>query len=100
MLSEPYFSEFEQLVPWAHLKFWRDYDVIRGSAAAAAAGPAAAAGAAAGAAGGKKQQGGRRRRVVCVPAAARLVAVAASLPELYRTRTALGECSAASDPSQ
>ncbi|EFJ48213.1 hypothetical protein VOLCADRAFT_104892 [Volvox carteri f. nagariensis] len=68
LISEPYFSEFEQLVPWAHLKFWRDYDVIRGS-------PAARAG----------------RRVVGFPRAARLVAVAAALPELWRTRCALGD---------
>lgn len=69
LLSEPYFSEFEQLVPWAHLKFWRDYDVIRGSSAA---------------------RGGRR--VVGFPRRARLVAVAAALPDLCRTRGALGEC--------
>ncbi|GIL66647.1 hypothetical protein Vafri_20129 [Volvox africanus] len=68
LVSEPYFSEFEQLVPWAHLKFWRDYDVIRGSSAA---------------------RGGRR--VVSFPRRARLVAVAAALPELWRTRRALGD---------
>ncbi|GLI64498.1 hypothetical protein VaNZ11_007694, partial [Volvox africanus] len=68
LVSEPYFSEFEQLVPWAHLKFWRDYDVIRGSSAA---------------------RGGRR--VVSFPRRARLVAVAAALPELWRTRCALGD---------
>ncbi len=74
LLAEPYYSEFEQLVPWAHLRFWRDADVIRGSAAAAGGG------------GG----GGGRRRVVALPYRARLVGVAAALPELYRTRTALG----------
>ncbi|GLC46837.1 Protein arginine N-methyltransferase 7 [Pleodorina starrii] len=68
LVSEPYFSEFEQLVPWAHLKFWRDYDVIRGSPAA---------------------KGGRR--VAAFPRRARLVAVAATLPELWRTRCALGD---------
>ncbi|GFR42992.1 hypothetical protein Agub_g3991, partial [Astrephomene gubernaculifera] len=69
LVSEPYFSEFEQLVPWAHLKFWRDYDVIRGSVAGV---------------------GGGGRQLVSFPRRARLVAVAAALPELWRTRRALG----------
>ncbi|KAG2424741.1 hypothetical protein HXX76_014314 [Chlamydomonas incerta] len=93
LLAEPYFSEFEQLVPWAHLRFWRDYDVIRGSAVTAAAAVAAGGGGATakrGGGAGAGAKGGRRRRVVCLPARARLMAVAVSLPELYRTRTALG----------
>ncbi|PNH06042.1 Protein arginine N-methyltransferase 1.6 [Tetrabaena socialis] len=82
LVSEPYFSEFEQLVPWAHLRFWRDYDVIRGSAAGAAPSARGSARAAGGAT--------RGRRVATLPQRARLLAVAASLPELWRTRHALG----------
>ncbi|KAG2485028.1 hypothetical protein HYH03_016231 [Edaphochlamys debaryana] len=89
LAAEPYYSEFEQLVPWAHLKFWRDFDVIRdatagkakGAKGAGAKGGAAAAGAAGGAQG--------PRPVACFPSGARLMAAAASLPELWRTRCAL-----------
>lgn len=87
LLAEPHFGEFEQLVPWAHLKFWRDFDVLRGSLGGGGGGSAAGA---VGGSGGAAAPLAAGRPVACAPARARLCAAAASLPELWRTRRALG----------
>ncbi|GAX73790.1 hypothetical protein CEUSTIGMA_g1241.t1 [Chlamydomonas eustigma] len=63
VVAEPYYRDLEGLLPWYHLRFWKQLEAIRSSLPG--------------------------KQVISIPSGARLCAVAASLPELWRTRHCL-----------
>uniref|UniRef100_A0A7S0VD07 type I protein arginine methyltransferase n=1 Tax=Polytomella parva TaxID=51329 RepID=A0A7S0VD07_9CHLO len=99
LLAEPLFSEFDSSLPWTHLRVWHDFSVIRQALREQHRRALEAAKAEEKDSEEKRKQHleeeGEEKSLTpnlqfaCIPARAKLMAVAVSLPDLWRSRQAL-----------